>query len=180
MRRHGEPNRFLFLPKMGLLGSQAGNEKKSIMNYELLLRAVVWCFHGKKFNLFLLHCSVRTKKLHKIKVRKYFLWIKNCVFLELAVLVFLVIIVKGVSPLLLPLVSLDWVDKYLANYIYPVALVNTVIGNGNGAIIPRFQKPRESWKIKSEQLFYLAKLFIIIFLTVLNPIIFVQFELKLF
>ena len=26
-RRHGEPIKFLFLPKMGLLGSQAGNEK---------------------------------------------------------------------------------------------------------------------------------------------------------
>jgi hypothetical protein len=25
-RRHGEPMKFLFLPKMGLLGSQAGNE----------------------------------------------------------------------------------------------------------------------------------------------------------
>ena len=24
-RRHGEPIKFLFLPKMGLLGSQAGN-----------------------------------------------------------------------------------------------------------------------------------------------------------
>ena len=27
-RRHGEPIRFLFMPKMGLLGSQAGTEKK--------------------------------------------------------------------------------------------------------------------------------------------------------
>ena len=26
-RRHGEPLKFLFPPKMGLLGSQAGNEK---------------------------------------------------------------------------------------------------------------------------------------------------------
>jgi hypothetical protein len=26
-RRHGEPIKFLFLPKTGLLGSQAGNEK---------------------------------------------------------------------------------------------------------------------------------------------------------
>ena len=26
-RRHGEPIKFLFLPKMGLLGSQASNEK---------------------------------------------------------------------------------------------------------------------------------------------------------
>jgi hypothetical protein len=30
-RRHGEPIKFLFLPKMGLLGSQAGNEKKCWM-----------------------------------------------------------------------------------------------------------------------------------------------------
>jgi hypothetical protein len=28
-RRHGEPIKFLFLPKIGLLGSQAGNEKKN-------------------------------------------------------------------------------------------------------------------------------------------------------
>ena len=28
-RRHGEPFKFLFLPKMGLLGSQAVLEKKS-------------------------------------------------------------------------------------------------------------------------------------------------------
>ena len=27
-RRHGEPIKFLFLPKMGLLGSQASTEKK--------------------------------------------------------------------------------------------------------------------------------------------------------
>jgi hypothetical protein len=26
-RRHGEPIKFIFLPKMGLLSSQAGNEK---------------------------------------------------------------------------------------------------------------------------------------------------------
>ena len=32
-RRHGEPFKFLFLPKMGLLGSQASNRKKS--KYEL-------------------------------------------------------------------------------------------------------------------------------------------------
>ena len=34
-RRHGEPIKFLFLPKMGLLGSQAGNEKTA--GYELQL-----------------------------------------------------------------------------------------------------------------------------------------------
>ena len=34
-RRHREPIKFLFLPKMGLLGSQASNEKKTLlMNYE--------------------------------------------------------------------------------------------------------------------------------------------------
>ena len=31
-RRHGEPIKFLFLPKMDLLGSQASNEK---IGYEL-------------------------------------------------------------------------------------------------------------------------------------------------
>ena len=37
-KRHREPNIFLFLPKMGLLGGQADDTKKSIMNYELLSR----------------------------------------------------------------------------------------------------------------------------------------------
>ena len=32
-RRHGEPFKFLFLPKMGLLGSQASTEKKLVVNY---------------------------------------------------------------------------------------------------------------------------------------------------
>ena len=64
-RRHGELNKFLFLPKMDLLGSQAGNEKKTILNYELLLRAVFSCFHKQFFYfLFFLHCRVRIKKLH--------------------------------------------------------------------------------------------------------------------
>ena len=50
-RRHEEPIKFLFLPKMGLLGSQAGNEKKMlVVNYEQLLRAVFSCFHGQKLN----------------------------------------------------------------------------------------------------------------------------------
>ena len=40
-RRHGEPKKFLFLPKMGLL---------VVMNYEQLLRAVFSCFRGQKFN----------------------------------------------------------------------------------------------------------------------------------
>ena len=43
-RRHGEPIKFLFLPKMGLLGSQASTEKKMVINYELLLRAVFFLF----------------------------------------------------------------------------------------------------------------------------------------
>ena len=50
-RRHGEPIKLLFLPKMDLLGSQAGNEKKlQVVNYEQLLRAVFSYFHGQKFN----------------------------------------------------------------------------------------------------------------------------------
>ena len=40
-KRQGQPNEFLFLPKMGLFGSQAGNEKKTIMNYELLFKPEV-------------------------------------------------------------------------------------------------------------------------------------------
>jgi hypothetical protein len=30
-RRHGEPIKFLFLPKMGLFGRQASNEKKGCL-----------------------------------------------------------------------------------------------------------------------------------------------------
>jgi hypothetical protein len=69
-RRHGEPFKFLFLPKMGLLGSQAVLEKKA--NYEQLFSSVFSSFHGQRFiflNLFL-HCSVRTKKLLNRKVKK--------------------------------------------------------------------------------------------------------------
>jgi hypothetical protein len=47
-RRYGEPIKFLFLPKMGLLGSQAANEKKLLVaNHEQLLRAVFHVFMGK-------------------------------------------------------------------------------------------------------------------------------------
>jgi hypothetical protein len=47
-RRHGEPIKFLFLPKMGLLDCQASNEKKMlVVNYEQLLRAVFHVFMGK-------------------------------------------------------------------------------------------------------------------------------------
>jgi hypothetical protein len=47
MKRHREPIKFLFLPKMGLLGSQAGNEKMLVVNYEQLLRAVFHVFMAK-------------------------------------------------------------------------------------------------------------------------------------
>ena len=40
-RKHGEPFKFLFLPKMGILGSQASAIKNPIMNY-------VERFMGKK------------------------------------------------------------------------------------------------------------------------------------
>jgi hypothetical protein len=87
-RRHREPKKFLFLPKMGLLGSQAGNEKKMlVVNYEQLLRAVFSCFHGQKLNILnsFLHCRVRTKKLLDTKVKinkfgKYFWGVKKCIF----------------------------------------------------------------------------------------------------
>ena len=46
-RRHGEPCKFLFLPKMGLLGSQA-NTKKIFMKYELLLSLFFSTFRGQK------------------------------------------------------------------------------------------------------------------------------------
>ena len=49
-RRDGEPIKFLFLPKMGVLGSQASTEKKLVVNSEQLLRAVFSCFHGQKFS----------------------------------------------------------------------------------------------------------------------------------
>ena len=35
-RRHREPIKFLFMPKMGLLGSQASTEKKLVVNSEQL------------------------------------------------------------------------------------------------------------------------------------------------
>ena len=50
-KRHGEPIKFIFLPKMGLLDSQASTEKKIVMNYELLLRAVFSCLHCQKLIL---------------------------------------------------------------------------------------------------------------------------------
>ena len=53
------------------------------------------------------------------KFGKYLFWVRNCFFLRLAVLV---IIVKGVCPLLLPLVSLDL----------------TSCTNAQGLILPKF------------------------------------------
>ena len=49
-----EPIKFLFLPKMGLLGSQVCTEKKLVLNSEQLFRAVFSCFHGQKliYNFF--------------------------------------------------------------------------------------------------------------------------------
>ena len=39
-RRHGEPIKFLFLPKMDLLCSQASADKKLVTKHELFLRAL--------------------------------------------------------------------------------------------------------------------------------------------
>ena len=47
-------------------------EKKIWTDHEQLLRVVFLCFYGQKkyFLFFWKHCSVRTKKLHRIEVRK--------------------------------------------------------------------------------------------------------------
>ena len=70
-----------------------------------LLRPVFSCFHGQNvfFQFFFSHFSVFTKKLldTKVKFEKCFLGVKND-FLWLPVLV---IIVEGVCPIRLPLVS---------------------------------------------------------------------------
>ena len=52
-RRYGEPFKFLFLPKMGLLGSQASTRKKS--NYQLwaTFELSFQLFKGKKILFFL-------------------------------------------------------------------------------------------------------------------------------
>ena len=51
-------------------GPVGSTEKKIFWaNYEQLLRAVFLCFHGQK-NL-KKHCSVCTKNLHKIKVKRF-------------------------------------------------------------------------------------------------------------
>ena len=55
-----------------VLGWLAILKKKMGADYEQLLRVVFSCFQGQKNNLkyFGKCCSVRTKKLHKMKVRK--------------------------------------------------------------------------------------------------------------
>jgi hypothetical protein len=59
-RRHSEPWKFFFLPKMGLLGSQASTRKNPIMNYEpllslfcLFLLSLVWLNNKTKFGIWL-------------------------------------------------------------------------------------------------------------------------------
>ena len=53
-RRHGEPIKFLFLPKIGLLGSQAGNEKKMlVVNYQQLWEVFL---EGLKIGFFRASC----------------------------------------------------------------------------------------------------------------------------
>jgi hypothetical protein len=48
-RRHGDPIKFLFLPKMGLLGSQASNEKKNAgCELRATFEGCFLCFHGQK------------------------------------------------------------------------------------------------------------------------------------
>ena len=89
-RRHGEPFKFLFLPKMGLLGSQASTWKK----VQFWIMSNFWArffqfFMGKNKNIFIyfLHCSFCTKKLLNKKVKillnkfgKNFFGVKNCFF----------------------------------------------------------------------------------------------------
>ena len=73
-RRHGEPIKFLYLTKMVLLGSQAGNEKKCC----LWIMSNFWglffhVFMGKNyFSIFFLHCRVRTKKFLDKKMIFFF------------------------------------------------------------------------------------------------------------
>ena len=70
-RRHGEPIKFLFLPKT-FWAARPVMKKTLVMNYELLFRAVFSCFHGQKFNLKKIHCIVLTKKLLDTKVIFFF------------------------------------------------------------------------------------------------------------
>ena len=76
-RRQGEPIIFLFLPKMGLLGSQASTEKKLVVNYDQLLKAVFSWFHEQEFNFLKL---LKIKVLRKLKnFGKFFFGLKTVV-----------------------------------------------------------------------------------------------------
>ena len=87
-RKHGEPIKFLFLPKMGLLGIQASNEK----NCWLWIMSNIWelffhVFMDRNQIFFFLHCRVLTEKLLDTKVKKkikkygkYFFGVKNLFF----------------------------------------------------------------------------------------------------
>jgi hypothetical protein len=68
-RRHGEPIKFLFLPKMGLLGGQA-SKKMLVVSSEQLFRAVFHVFMGKNliFNIFF----YIVKTLKSCLIQKYF------------------------------------------------------------------------------------------------------------
>ena len=82
-RRHGEPIIFLFLPKMGLLGSQAGNEKTCWL-------WIMSNFWGLFFQI--------------LMIKSFFGGLKT-VFIRASCFGYRV---KGVCPLLLPVVSLIW------------------------------------------------------------------------
>ena len=70
-RRHGEPIKVLFLPKMGLLGSQAGNEKNAGCELWATFEGYFFMFSWVKIKSFE-NCRVRTKKLldKKVKLKK--------------------------------------------------------------------------------------------------------------
>ena len=92
-RRHGKPIKFLFLPKTGLLGSQAGYEKKCwLWIMSNFWRLFFHVFMGKNYYYYSKsHCRVHTEKLLYTKVDFFELGSifggLKIVFLGLAVLV---------------------------------------------------------------------------------------------
>ena len=97
---------------MGLLGSQAGNEKNAGCELWATFEGYFFMFSWAKIKSFE-NCRVRTKKLldkkvklKKNKIGKYFGGVKNSCF---------GFRVKGVCLLLLPLVSLVRPYAYLDN-----------------------------------------------------------------
>ena len=54
-------------------GTIGSTEKRVRADYEQLLRVVFSCFQGKNGSFKKKHCSVRTKKLQKMKLRIFFL-----------------------------------------------------------------------------------------------------------